>query len=132
MSCLNELCLKKKKKHGSEDIFVSVILTNLGMAYGALKYYRRRKEMLTKALIISDNSDVAYIGTLYHVYLLSDDQRKGIELLERALPIMDKEHVRKDFDVAETSKQLGMTYGNLRKYDKAAEWLERALPFFGE
>ena len=88
--------------------------------------------MLTKALIISDNSDVAYIGTLYHVYLLSDDQRKGIELLERALPIMDKEHVRKDFDVAETSKQLGMTYGNLRKYDKAAEWLERALPFFGE
>ncbi|WP_143688847.1 tetratricopeptide repeat protein [Wolbachia endosymbiont of Laodelphax striatellus] len=58
---------------------------------------------------------------------LSSPQRQK-ELLERALPILEKYHGKDHFEVAQILINLSIPYGILGDYQKQKELIERALP----
>ncbi|WP_264706655.1 tetratricopeptide repeat protein [Wolbachia endosymbiont (group B) of Archips podanus] len=63
-------------------------------------------------------------------YFSFGNPKRQKELLERALPILEKHYGVEHFEVAKTLINLSIPYGALGDYEEAKELLERALPIF--
>jgi tetratricopeptide (TPR) repeat protein len=112
--------------HGKNHPVVAEILVHLGTAHGYLGHVKKQKRFLNRALpILKKNGNEPMIVMALIWLNLTDGH---IELVEQALPTLERYYDKNHYRYAEVLVDLGNLYGKSGNLTEQQKLLKQALP----